>query len=439
MTVQPHTSKSVVIQDDLILESNTDINKGIRIKAETGKLVSVYATNYVITQAGGYTVLPLHYYDIPEYVYYAFSTKTSDSANGFNSIVVLLSGNDNTSVTISPTQDVTIPAEITKNGSIIVSAGSTYTVSLDAMSTLLLSNTGDLTGTKVMSNKPLSVISGHECGIVPPFEDYCDHMLEQIPPSVTWGKQYMSMPFAKRQSGALFKILTERPNNQINITCNDVTSNQRNITSLNLTTAGEFVSHIISNDEWCSFVSRYPTIITQYAFGGLQENIGDPLSMVLTPIEQYSDLKLRDIITPESLFADSYSSHKEHVIGIFVLGDEIPENITLDSTVDLDEHNWRAIYNGDDVLGYGLAVEGINESSHFISGSSLSSPLFVSVIFYGFTAEFNGFGFPANGGLEPISSEYIFSELLLHVVAMACGSVKITCTCTINNMYMYYK
>ena len=429
IVVLPHSSKSININSELILDSTTDTNKGIHIKAENDRLISLYATNYVITAAGGYTVLPLHTYNIPEYVYYAFSAKTSSMGSGVNSFVALVSGSNDTLVTITPSQTVTIPAELTMNGSIVIAAGATHTVSLNILQTLLLSNEEDLTGTRIASNKPLSVISGHECGIVPPLEQYCDQMIQQIPPSITWGNQYMSMPFATRQSGALFKILTERPNNKINVTCNNITSNQHSTTSFNLTNTGDYMTYTISQDEWCSFDSSYPTIITQYAYSGLQEQLGDPLSMVLTPIEQYTDLKLHDIITPMSLFVDSYSTHKEHIIGIFVLGDEMPENITFDGTTVLDDDDWRAVYNGDDILGYGLAVEGITEMPHNISGSLLTTDsLFVSVIFYGFTAEFNGFGFPVNGGLEPISSEYNIFIYFAHAHAHTCTC---TCTCTI--------
>ena len=38
----------------------------------------------------------------------------------------------------------------------------------------------DLTGTHIVSNKPLTVISGHECGQIPLGVDYCEHMTQHI-------------------------------------------------------------------------------------------------------------------------------------------------------------------------------------------------------------------------------------------------------------------
>ena len=405
VTVPPHGTTTVEISHQLLVSSNTQLNKGIHIKTEGGKKVSVYATNYIISSAGGFAVLPLHTYDnIPEYIYYAFSTKTSTTSakQGINSIVLLVSGFDDTVVSITPTQTISLPAEITNNGTVLVQPGKTYTLSLKEAQSLLLSNSQDMSGTKIVSNKPLSVISGHECGIIPPKEDSCDHMVQQIPPSVTWGKVYMSMPFAKRDSGSLYKIIPAHSNTNLTITCSNTTSNEHT-TSHTVLAAGEVYSHSASSSDWCSFVGNKSILVTQYALGGKDEVLGDPLSMALTPVEQYTDLRLGDILVPTTPFVESSYKIKENIIGIFVR-DIVPTDITLDDDVRLNGSNWQAIYSGDTVLGYGLSIKEISESSHFLSGS-LSESAFVSVVFYGFTEEFNGFGYPVNGAMDAISSK----------------------------------
>lgn len=402
VTVQPHTSTIVSISHTLIIISNTDTNKGIHVKAENDKKISVYATSYAtISTAGGFAALPLHVYDdhyVPEYVYYAFSAETNQDniKNEITGIIVLVAGANNTQVTITPTQNVTIPAQFASGSAPLpVTAGESITVTMNSMQTLLLNSIYDLSGSKVVSNKPLSVISGHECGVVPPIEDNCDNMVQQIPPSVTWGRRYMAMPFQTRTSGALFKIITNSPDNEVNITCNDVLYNNRTVTSVRLG-AGQVYSHIISNNDWCSFISEYPMMIAQYAFGGEQEKYGDPMMIILTPLEQYT--QLTNVVTPTTPLKQSIINNKQNLIGLLILNE--PKNITLDDSTSLDSYNWTAVYDvNDDILGYGLSIQGLDETYHTLT----SSGVMASVIVYGFSSEHNGFGYQVNGGLDPIS------------------------------------
>ena len=56
----------------------------------------------------------------------------------------------------------------------------------------------DLTGTSIVSNKPLTVISGHECGNVPDNVQYCEHLTEQIPATVNCGQQFLLTSYGGR-------------------------------------------------------------------------------------------------------------------------------------------------------------------------------------------------------------------------------------------------
>ena len=63
------------------------------------------------------------------------------------------------------------------------------------MQTFLFGAPGnDITGTSIVSNKPLTVISGHECGNVPDDVPRCEHITEEIPPTVHWGQQFLLTP-----------------------------------------------------------------------------------------------------------------------------------------------------------------------------------------------------------------------------------------------------
>ncbi len=60
------------------------------------------------------------------------------------------------------------------------------------------SNATDLSGTKLTSNKPFVVFSGHVCSFFPSTAFACDHLQEQLIPTSTWGSQYQLVPVAER-------------------------------------------------------------------------------------------------------------------------------------------------------------------------------------------------------------------------------------------------
>ena len=99
---------------------------------------------------------------LQRYEYYVISL---DSWWRDQSLFLLVGNEDNTTITILPTQMIEVPEDPQNpsNPTIIINAGNTYTITLHLMQTLLI---GAEDGSQIISNKPLTVISGHECGIV---------------------------------------------------------------------------------------------------------------------------------------------------------------------------------------------------------------------------------------------------------------------------------
>ena len=65
----------------------------------------------------------------------------------------------------------------------------------------------DLTGIMAIHNKPISFSSGHECKYVPTNVTYCDHLIQQLPVTSTWGTHFLSASFAGRDSGEIYRVL----------------------------------------------------------------------------------------------------------------------------------------------------------------------------------------------------------------------------------------
>lgn len=71
--------------------------------------------------------------------------------------------------------------------------GSKFTVQLKPYETVFFESSSDLTGTRVVSEEPLAVFSGHTCTRV--LSRYCNHVFEQLQPVNKWGSTYFAPPF----------------------------------------------------------------------------------------------------------------------------------------------------------------------------------------------------------------------------------------------------
>ena len=203
------------------------------------------------------------------------------------SAMVIVTTEDNTEISITMTQDI---VNIDANdiidqigGSDMLTAGETYTFTfLRGAQTLYLSSEDDLTGSRVVSSKPIAFISGHECGNVPFNVHYCDQLIEQLPPTSTWGRRFITAPIAGRDAVDIFKVLASRDGTIFQSSCFS------DILTLN---AGECREFNISSSSFCYFESSQPVLVVQFSVGSDLDQVlaGDPFMVVVPPIEQYQN------------------------------------------------------------------------------------------------------------------------------------------------------
>ena len=71
-----------------------------------------------------------------------------------------------------------------------------------------IQSSDDLTGVRILSSRPVAVFSGTMWTSVG-VEFMGDHMVEQLPPVVSWGAEFYTMPVATRLQGDIFRIIGE--------------------------------------------------------------------------------------------------------------------------------------------------------------------------------------------------------------------------------------
>ncbi|XP_078542150.1 IgGFc-binding protein-like [Lissotriton helveticus] len=117
-------------------------------------------------------------------------------------------------------EDVETQVNITVSGSLLVD-GTRYqdkemvTITLAPQEVILLSDTNDLTGTRVVSSTPVAVFSGSAC--YSSLYSLCDTLIEQLYPVQSWGQQFVVFPLMTKDVRDRIIIIAARPNTTITL------------------------------------------------------------------------------------------------------------------------------------------------------------------------------------------------------------------------------
>lgn len=358
---------------------------GVYVHSTNGGLLSVLVVNLQDYTFGDYMAYPYQNLHLLQYQYYAVSTGTLAVSDMSLSEVLLVGNEDNTVVTVVPTQNVTVPIDIQASSSNrIVTAGSSFSFTIHRMQTLLIgAPILDISGTSIVSNKPLTVISGHECGNIP-LVCCCQQVVEQIPPTATWGTLFLLTPYATRSVGPYFKIVASLEETTLNFTCS-ATNGTLSSNSAYLPNAGN-VTTLHSSSGYCSIISDKPILVTQLGpsqYAGSGE--GDPVISLVPSIEQH-----QQNIT---LVVPSFSTITSNYINIAA---------TKNDTLFIDDQpkslTWINIYdNANSIIGYGAQIP-FNRISTTTSHTISMEAEFSSLV-YGF-GDNHGYSYSAGINLE---------------------------------------
>ena len=262
-------SSTVSINSPAIVSLNTRLvsldnsymyrNQGIHVHSD-GQ-ISLIVVNYRSGSTGIYQAYPHQMFPVFQYQYYAVSIGSHLSHT--MSEILLIGNIDNTTVTITPTADVVVPIDIhsADSPSETIYAQSTKTTKLHRFQTFPFGATGvDLSGTSIVSNQLLTVVSGHECGNIPSNIYYCDHVSEQIPPAVTWGKNFILTPYKDRTAGQYFKLISSENTTTIMHNCDS------GVSTMHLAFAGGVDIFYTNCTTYCYLESDKPLLVTQMIY-----------------------------------------------------------------------------------------------------------------------------------------------------------------------------
>lgn len=113
----------------------------------------------------------------------------------------------------------------------------------------------DLTGTRVISSKPIAVLSGANRTQI--FKGTCaSHLIEQTPPVSTWGTTFILVPVPNQRMGDLYRFVAKEPQTTITLG----TGKQ-----IRLQHPGDFGEYLLSAGSVTYAKSDKPVLVGHYA------------------------------------------------------------------------------------------------------------------------------------------------------------------------------
>ena len=382
-----YRSGTITAGNDVILNipnsveasSHNDQNKGIYLKTNSDKVTVTGQNDPNYHTSETFFALPTKSFAV-EYVYYGVSVPRTSSSHS----IVLIVGTENTTMmNLTVTQPVTVKVN---DIAVSLTTGRQYSFVINKLQTVYIGSVEDLSGTKIVTNKPVSVFSGHQCANVNAGD--CGYIIEQVPPTASWGRELYIAPLAPRRSYSI-KVLAAYDSTNVDVYCN----NAKRSYSIN---EGGFISRILSNQEYCVIYSTEQILVAQFGHGPGSSDRGDPMMTLVPAAICCSNAFAFSTIRNPHIYRSGYIYN--HYVNIIVTAQYYqPDMIYLKSggvTRSLSTQNWLSL-RAENVIEAYAALVSVSEGAVEVVHSNASALL--TVIVYGFSY-YNGYGHP--GGLS---------------------------------------
>ena len=346
--------------------SSAQRQKGIHVKAEENKTIAVFGMNHAYDTTDAYLALPCNHLPVKQYEYYAASYDSDDTSNKY---FVLLVGCENSTT--------------------VTTAESSFT--LNRLETHLMYSSN--TGTRVVTDKPVAFFSGNQCARVLKTQSpyLCGHLVEQLPPTSTWGTFFLGSTGFDGQSDAkiFYRVYAAHDETVVSVTCNSSSADPPHYTISMGGTYHDFVIDGTSPKTLCVIEASNPVLVIELQSITGPSNWLSFMSLV-PPTDQYNNHYSLPFGNSKSLFENNYVTIT--VLQQYFDRGKIYVDGSIVSTL------WLSVRcsNGT-ICGYATTVS----AGHFVQ--HLDRDARIGVIVFG-TGEFDAYGSPAGfhvGSINP--------------------------------------
>lgn len=362
-TATNSSSITVTLPPTLEVQSSSERDKCIYVKAAGNSRVAVYGSSLQRYTSDSFLALPCLDQSLDEYEYYAMCYY----GTGLPCALLFVACQDNTRIT-------------TPYG----------TITLNRQQTYLIERSHDTTGNRITSTKPISFFSSSQCSFVPADVFYCDYLTEQLPPTSTWGRDFLVASLLGRSSPELYRIIASHSSTTFTVSCVG-----RQTLSYTLSSAGSWQEVILADNSHCSIEASAPVLVAQFAYGSNADGVSaDPFMVMIPPIDQFSNRYVFNVL----------STFTTNFITIYVSPQYYQrERIFLDS-VNLVSWQWTTVSCSDGTICGYVTGRSMSAGSHVLLHDDLYAR--IGLIVYGFFS-YDSYGYPGGLILDAISGMFI--------------------------------
>ncbi|MGQ9819008.1 MAG: lectin-like domain-containing protein [Candidatus Kapaibacteriales bacterium] len=327
--------------------------------------VAVYAHNQGNKSSDAFLVLPTKALGKEYYVMtYKSDGKFTSFLSRTPSQFAIVATEDETVVEINPSSPTFSNDTLTQE--VNLNKGDVYLVQSRITSEEI---DNDLTGTHIISNKPIAVFAGHQRATIPleAFEAGSspsrDFICEQLPPLQSWGKNAFIIPFAQPQlitnnGDDIYRVLAGYDSTNLYINDEFIGSFKK----------GEFFQDVINGNEPLLVTADKPILVAQFKKTSNTSGaswLGDPFMMIIPPKEQFIDSCLLVNIQANEI-QDNRTFRKvyqEHYLTLVV-----PQSAITSTKIDgvlLSQSSFQPI----DRTGYFFLNLKVSEGQHYVQST----------------------------------------------------------------------
>lgn len=291
-TIDIPSNKELIVPSALELDSFKEEVKSIFI--ETSADVFIISHIDGSSTVGSTTHIPLHKLSNK---YVVISTEPDLSSFSFKSQLAVAATVDNTTISITFKMKRNLPLNIEGN---TYYSGDVFNFSLNRYETYQIAHETDLTGTFIESSAPIAAFSGNDCNKLENI-GYCDHLIEQLPPTDSVDSIYLVPPNANNRK-TLIRITSIESSNTTFVIGNVKQS-------LFINKLDHFDVRI-SSSQTCFITSDQPNLVTSFGLASLSSTLGDPSMTIVPGFNQY--LSFYKIVVPSGYDFDYVSIMIKH-------------------------------------------------------------------------------------------------------------------------------
>ena len=376
--------------------------KGIRIKAEGNRTIVVFGQNGQIASNDAYLALPIILLPAGisyEYIAVSLLGDAGDPEQAKDSVALIIGTENDTEIILEPSVVIPHPFASLAGGSYIPGISvELRTVKIQRFQTFYLQvRGGDISGTRIIANKPISVFSGHECANVPLFSMHCDILIEQIPPVDTWGTEVVTIPLRSR-SADVIKVIASQDSTVVNVTYTSISNGSVISDPSFILNRNQFIELIVEDFTLVQSNNRIGVFQFSTSYQTDDAILYDPFMLSVPSYEQYRDSYVLAPAPFDSSINNTVQAY-DNYINIAVPAKHFNASLITVNNNTINASDFKPIRRADSsIWGYGaqlLLDEGAQVIKHQDPNASLS------VTMYGFSNQMS-WGCTGGTGLTPV-------------------------------------